>query len=377
MPRVDLVVESPISRSSRVRQLEAMFDVPAAKKATLKWSGDLDFSVQPWHVGLVVGASGSGKSTLLRHLFGAPATQNWFAPSVIDDFAADKSIQDVADICQSVGFNTIPAWMRPFRVLSGGEQFRVELARRLLELPDPIVVDEFTSVVDRQVAQIGAHAVQKYIRKHGRTFVAASCHYDIVDWLQPDWILEPATMALTWRSLQRRPPLDVSIQRVEYEAWRLFAPFHYLTAELRNGARCFGLFVSDRLAAFAGMLHIPVSSGRNRGESIITCSRLVTLPDFQGLGLAMILLDRVGACYKAIKRRLRTYPAHPSLIRSFDKSLSWRLHKKPGSYQATSNSKSSAATFGQRPRPCAVFEFAGAAWPDRAEAQRIINGSSA
>ena len=40
-------------------------------------------------------------------------------------------------------------------------------------------MDEFTSVVDRQVAQIGAHAIQKYVRKHGRQFVAVSCHYDI------------------------------------------------------------------------------------------------------------------------------------------------------------------------------------------------------
>jgi hypothetical protein len=113
---------------------------------------------------------------------------------VIDDFAGTLSMEQVSSACQAVGFNTIPAWLRPFYVLSNGERFRVELARRLLELSDPIVVDEFTSVVDRQVAQIGAHAVQKYVRRNKRKFVAVSCHYDIVDWLQPDWIFEPATM---------------------------------------------------------------------------------------------------------------------------------------------------------------------------------------
>jgi ABC-type ATPase with predicted acetyltransferase domain len=83
--------------------------------------------------------------------------------------------------------------MKPQAVLSNGERFRVDLARRLLELPDPIVVDEFTSVVDRQVAKIGAHAVQKFVRKHNRRFVAATCHYDVVEWLQPDWIFSLRT----------------------------------------------------------------------------------------------------------------------------------------------------------------------------------------
>ena len=116
----------------------------------------------------------------------------WDADSVVDDFDKSYSIDDITAICQAVGFNTIPSWMKPYAVLSTGERFRVEMARQLLEGGDLIVVDEFTSVVDRQVAQIGAHAVQKYVRKSpGKQFVAATCHYDVIDWLQPDWMLEP------------------------------------------------------------------------------------------------------------------------------------------------------------------------------------------
>lgn len=110
-------------------------------------------------------------------------------------------------------------------LLSNGEQFRVMMARTMLEGGAQIVMDEFTSVVDRQVAQIGAHAAQKHIRKAtDRRFVAASCHYDIVDWLQPDWIFEPATMTFTRRSLQGRPSIEVEISRVGYEAWGVFTP---------------------------------------------------------------------------------------------------------------------------------------------------------
>jgi ABC-type ATPase with predicted acetyltransferase domain len=120
----------------------------------------------------------------------------------IEDFPKGVSISQIAEICQSVGFNTIPAWMRPFAVLSNGEKFRVEMTSRLIECGDLVTMDEFTSVVDRQVAKIGAQAVQKFIHRAGERFVAASCHYDIIEWMQPDWVFEPATMHFARRSLQ-------------------------------------------------------------------------------------------------------------------------------------------------------------------------------
>jgi ABC-type lipoprotein export system ATPase subunit len=354
MPRVDLVVRAPIERTPRARQLEALFDVPAVEQSELEWHGDVPLEGRDWNVGLIVGPSGCGKSTILRSLFGAPAALEWGGASVIEDFSRALSMKDIADACQAVGFNTIPAWLRPYAVLSVGERFRVELARRLLEPPGVVVVDEFTSVVDRQVAKIGAHAVQKAIRRSGKRFVAASCHLDIIEWLQPDWTLEPASMAFTWRELRRRPPLDVELRPVEYRAWQLFAPFHYLTAELNPAARCWCLFVGDEPVSFAGVLHRPT----NRPTRIKGVSRLVTLPDWQGLGLALILVDQLGAIYAAQGFELRTYPAHPALIRSFDRSPRWKLEKKPGQFSSRPGETGSAPMGG---RPCAVFSYCGEA----------------
>jgi ABC-type ATPase involved in cell division len=365
MPAIDFVVESELERTIRVRQLEAMFDVPASERARIEFKGECPIESFDWNVGLIVGPSGCGKSSILSRLFAAPAQLDWTAKSVIDDFGEEYSIQDISEICQSVGFNTIPAWMRPYAVLSNGERFRVELARRLMRNDPVIVVDEFTSVVDRQVAQIGAHAVQKYIRKHGKRFVAASCHYDILDWLQPDWVLEPATMHFARRSLQRRPPIDVEIRRVGYEYWRLFSPFHYLSADLNRAAACYCLFANGVPASFCAVLHRPHPKVRN----LKAISRLVTLPDWQGLGLALALAEKLGAAYRAANFRFRMYPAHPSLVRSFGRSAVWGLTKRAGTFSPHVGITSK--TPGMGGRPCAVFEYVGASM-ERSEAQRLL-----
>jgi ABC-type glutathione transport system ATPase component len=226
MPVIDVQLETTPSQSIRARQIAEMYDVPDETTRNRRWQGELPIDAEPWNVGLIVGPSGSGKTQIATHLFGPQPDLEWRADSVLDDFTLTSdsdsptaTSERIATVCSAVGFNTIPAWTRPYRTLSNGERFRVDLARRLLELPDPIVVDEFTSVVDRQVAQIGAHAVQKYIRKNGRKFIALSCHYDIIDWLQPDWTFEPATMTFARRSLQPRPKLEVRLQRTTTAAW--------------------------------------------------------------------------------------------------------------------------------------------------------------
>jgi ABC-type Mn2+/Zn2+ transport system ATPase subunit len=138
-----------------------MFDVPATEKLSHHWQGDVPIEERDWNVDLIVGPSGAGKSSVSRQLFGEARKLQWSSASVIEDFDKRFGIAEVAEICGAVGFNTIPSWMKPFGVLSTGERFRVELARHMLEGGDLVMVDEFTSVVDRQVAHIGCHAVRK------------------------------------------------------------------------------------------------------------------------------------------------------------------------------------------------------------------------
>lgn len=363
----------------RTRQLSAMFDCPLAEAQRLEWDFELPDlrSEESWRIGLIVGPSGSGKTTLARELFPneLDVPLNWSTKSVIDDFKEGLSVKDISDVCMAVGFNTIPAWMRPYEILSNGEKFRVELARRLIESDGLVVVDEFSSVVDRQVAKIASHAVQKTCRRAGIRFVAVTCHYDVLDWLQPDWVIDVPNRSFSRRLLQQRPSIEVEIRAVPYETWRIFAPFHYLTSSLHRAARCYALFVDGQVAAFAGMQHRP----HPKVDDIMGCSRLVTLPDYQGLGLAFVLIDTVSAAYKALGKRVHTYPAHPAFIRSFDRSDKWKLKVRPGGAPIMGQSSGlrkklkpkqseesglrhrQANKWIQGSRPNAVFEYVGPA----------------
>jgi ABC-type Mn2+/Zn2+ transport system ATPase subunit len=325
----------------------------------LRWQHNLPLENKPWAVGMIVGPSGCGKSTIARALWGELVDQpvEWKSASCVDDFAASLSMDEIAKVCQAVGFNTIPAWLRPFDVLSNGEKFRANLARRLVSGGDLIVVDEFTSVVDRRVAQIGSHAVQRFIRRSGdRRFVAVTCHYDVEEWLQPDWIFDPSDGKFRWRSVQPRPDIEVEIRRVHHREWARFAPFHYLTSSLNISAACFVLYIDGSPASFAAVLPRPTRGIKGR-VVIVGMSRAVTLPDFQGLGLSFVLVDKIASAYKSTGLRFRHYPSHPGFVRGCDRSPRWAMIKRPGKFSAPSSK--TAKIGGQSGRPCAVFEWAG------------------
>ena len=81
-----------------------------------------------WKTGVIVGPSGSGKSTLLNE-FGSEEVISWEGDRAICSHF--ETAREAEDKLSAVGFNTIPSWMRPYHVLSNGEQFRADLSRRI------------------------------------------------------------------------------------------------------------------------------------------------------------------------------------------------------------------------------------------------------
>lgn len=356
-----ITVESPIADTPRVAQLRGMFDLAAEQTARLQWTVSLPLDERPWNIGLITGPSGCGKSTLVRHFWPGHVHRDFCWPrdaSLLDGFPAELPVKDLAALLSAVGFSSPPAWMRPFHVLSTGQQFRVTLARLLAESPQLAVMDEYSSVVDRTVAQIGSAALAKVVRQRGQRFLAATCHDDVEEWLQPDWVYRPAENVFAWRCLRRRPPIRLAVFRCQTSTWRLFAAHHYLSHALNPSAVCFLAVWRERPVAFSAWLPFVGAGPPARREH-----RTVTLPDFQGVGIGNVLSALIASMWTALGHRALSTTTHPAMMRARQKSPLWRMRRSPSLAVGREHrlKKLKHATT----RLTAGFEYVGPALPRR------------
>lgn len=191
MPSFDIIKKTNPSNSFRSKAIIGAFDLDV-EKLEEHFKGEIPIENLEWSVGLIVGGSGTGKSTIAKELFPNEYIKGYEykAPTILDDMPPNKTIKEIEKIFTSVGFSSPPSWLKPYSVLSNGEKMRVDLARSLLEDRELIVFDEFTSVVNREVAKTASYAISKAVKKLGKKFIAISCHKDIIEWLQPDWIYD-------------------------------------------------------------------------------------------------------------------------------------------------------------------------------------------
>lgn len=194
----DIIKKTEIEESYRTARIMGDFDVKK-EHVSEHFKGEINLP-DHWQIGAIVGASGTGKTTIAKELFGKDYCngEKYNEKSVIDNMPANCSVDEIEKMFYSVGFGSVPSWLKPYNVLSNGEKMRVDLAKSMLE-KNFIVFDEFTSVVDRNVAKVASMAISKAIRKNNKQFVAVSCHYDILEWLQPDWVFSTDTMKTSFQ----------------------------------------------------------------------------------------------------------------------------------------------------------------------------------
>jgi ABC-type polar amino acid transport system ATPase subunit len=361
MPRASIIKTTDVIRTPRVMQMESIFDVPPSERSQEHWDVNFDLPEQ-WNVGLIVGPSGSGKTTIAKEFFGGNLVSGYIweeGKSILDAFPKTMSIKEIVDLLSSVGFSSPPSWVRPFNVLSTGEQFRVTMARALAENNELSVIDEFTSVVDRTVACIGSSAIQKSVRRRNQKLIAVSCHYDIIDWLEPDWIYQPAINDFhCGRSLHQRPKIEFEIKRVHKDAWQLFKNHHYLSGSLNDSAKCFCAFLNGEPIAFQAWLHMPHPVRKN----IKRITRTVVLPDYQGIGIGMGLTNALASCVKGMGFDPITTTAHPGRIYALNRDKHWQMNRQPSRTSDGGNSPSAsmAKTYSFK-RMTASFHYVGEA----------------
>ena len=145
-----------------------------------------------WNIGVILGSSGSGKTTILKKCGELKQPKFDYNKPLISNFNWLEP-KEATLVLTSMGLSSVPTWLRPFNALSNGEQYRATLAYLVAYAKDGevILIDEYTSVVDRDVAKAMSFALQKYIRRENKRIILASCHYDILEWLLPDWTCTP------------------------------------------------------------------------------------------------------------------------------------------------------------------------------------------
>lgn len=236
-------------------------------------------------IGLIVGPSGSGKSTLLSD-FGGETVVDWDANKAVASHFS--SVDEAQNKLGAVGLNSIPAVLSPYHILSTGEKFRADLARRL---SDGAIIDEFTSVVDRNVAKSCANALRRYVDAGGaRRIILATCHYDVVEWLAPDWIFDTNTGQMSGRGTVCRPAIHIELLPCKVSAWQIFSDHHYLDGNINKSARCWLATWEGVVVGFTSCIAFPNGNWTNGWRE----HRTVVLPDFQGLGIGTRISDAVG-----------------------------------------------------------------------------------
>ena len=269
-------------------------------------------------IGVIVGASGTGKSTLLNS-FGSPISPVWNNGSIVSNFA---NAIDANEKLSAAGLMSVPEWVKPFSVLSNGQQFRANLAR---SLHDEAVIDEFTSVIDRNVAKAASTAMARYVRKNNvKGIVLATCHRDVLEYLEPDWIID--TDRGEWASGRylHRPDLVLGIYPCSNEVWKHFAPHHYLSESLNKSAHCYLALWNGSVVGFVASIAYPSGTVKEAYRE----HRLVVHPDFQGFGIGPRLSEAVAQHYLDNGKRYFSKTSHPRLGGYRDQSALWKPTSK-------------------------------------------------
>ena len=324
--RVNVTNNCSDFNSYRAARVKSLFNCETGANFSIE--AEIPVEEAGWKIGVVVGPSGSGKTSIGRRIWpdvgiydgdaGWPADR-----PIVDAIAPDGGFDEVTGALAAVGLGSVPAWLRPFPALSNGERFRAGLARLIAEGRDRVVIDEFTSVVDRQIAKVGAGAFSKAWKRGAGQAVLLSCHYDILDWVEPDWVFDTRTGELQRGSLWRRPRLELEVFQTDGSYWPMFEPHHYLKLPRMVAARYYVGFVDGEAVA-----HIAVGPKLEVGG--MRACRMVVMPEWQGAGVGLRFLNEVCRLqfteankYNDRTRAVYFHTSHPGLCAALRRDARW------------------------------------------------------
>lgn len=171
----------------------------------------IDIRASAGNIVLIVGASGAGKSALLKGIashHGHPSglsvrsqgsrdySCGWLKAlpndvAIFDYFAERYSAEQAFAALSQVGLAEAFVLVKPFAVLSRGQQYRAMLADLLLRKDQVWLLDEFCADLDPVTARIVAHNFRRQVYASSRiAFVAAANHGHYLDALRPTRVIQ-------------------------------------------------------------------------------------------------------------------------------------------------------------------------------------------
>ncbi|CAE6947166.1 unnamed protein product [Symbiodinium natans] len=311
-----------------------------------------------WSIGLVIGPSGTGKTTTIRKLCEAhedltlrstdevepePAKSAWELGKAL---MSEEDLRECLQACQ------LPeeSWHRQCSCLSRSEAWRLRIALCLQQCRNAdrqlLVVDEFTTQLDRAHALRLCRSLASYLRAYKLRAVLATVHTDVTPLLRPEWVFDtgnaefaanlgdpewdkwtipsPPSEDIDWGV----PELTLKVHLVEHSSvqtvWkRHFKDHHYLAgslAGLQNLA-----FIALHEGAMAAFHASSMQPGR---KTFVREHRLVVRPEFQGFGIGPRLSDFMAQRWLDSKSHstsgFMSKTAHPRLGECRQRSQLWR-----------------------------------------------------
>lgn len=294
METLEVILESPVDKSFRCKMAADSLDIDVTKKSRhhLKIN---DVSIpKDWNIGIVYGASGSGKTSLLVKMFGEDVFKSIIDPDqpIINQLPEDLPYDECAKLLNGIGLNSVPCWIRPVKTLSNGQKARAEAVLLMCQDKEIVSIDEWTSVVDRTTAKAMSLCIQKFAKRNKKKIILCTCHYDIIEWLSPDWLIDCNKQEFFRRQqaeffFSERDKLDFEIKEVEKTSWKYFSKYHYLSDRLPGGdVHIYGLFINGNQIGFKCFANY-VPFVNKKKKKIYHANRLVIHPDYSGLGLGL------------------------------------------------------------------------------------------
>ncbi len=173
-------------------------------------------------------------------------------------------------------------------------------------------------------------------------------------------------MSFRWRERTGHPPIEIEVYQVDRRAWQLFAPHHYLSKDIVVSAQCYVAEVGKVPVAFVAMRYQPLV------PQCWMVHRLVTLPEWQGLGMGPALMTDIAREYQQrTPHRVRIVTRHRGLVLALARSPLWRCVRPMGSPKGRAKGRGAAhhwrrtateRSFGQataRGEVSASFEWRG------------------